>query len=89
MLARRTRPSLATTVFNINASCRLCAAEVNKIYAKRMPVCSLPMLTDSKRVGLAMEMACAELSGNGTQGSDDAKHPFPCAPAFARHNAIP
>lgn len=44
-----------------------------------MPVCSLPMLTDSKRVGLAMEMACAELSGNGTQGSDDAKHPFPCA----------
>lgn len=26
-----------------------------------------------------MEMACAELSGNGTQGSDDAKHPFPCA----------
>lgn len=37
------------------------------------------MLTDSKRVGLAMEMACEELSGNGTQGSDDAKHPFPCA----------
>lgn len=62
--------------FNINASCRLRATEVSEIYAKRMPVCSPPVLTDSKRVGLAMEMACAELSENGTLGSDDAKHLF-------------
>lgn len=39
---------------------------------------SLPVLTTSERVGLAMEMPCAELSGNDTQGSDDAKHPFTC-----------